>query len=185
MTSKTTKTFLFASLIAAMTLGGSITPAFAAFEGSTWTSATQNFKCKSNLNDIDNAYINPCSDFQWAADKWNDVSSSNWDLTEDTSGIDIGTSAMGSTGPWATATTIGWPFLFTAWINFNDDYTFGSGANPSGAGDFKSIAVHEIGHLLHLNHYTSGTSVMNTSIGANVVKTTLYSPEITAIQGMY
>ncbi len=92
---------------------------------------------------------------------------------------------MGTSGPWATPTTIGWPYLFTAWINFNDDYTFGNGSNPSGAGDYKSIAIHEIGHLLKLNHHSSTSSVIHDSIASNVIKRTLQSPEIIAIQGMY
>ncbi len=64
ITLKTIKTLLFTVLSTVMILSLSTTTAFAAFEGSTWTSVTQHFKCKSNLNNINNSYINPCSDFQ-------------------------------------------------------------------------------------------------------------------------
>lgn len=188
MTTKTiNKTSIIAIFVTASIMGiSTVSPAMASHDGATWTQGAQEFYCKSNLDDIGNLYVQPCTDFGTAADEWNDISSSTWDLTESPSSeIDIGTASWGTSGEVAITVTLGIGNIWTAWMDFNDDYTFGSGASPSGAYDYRTVAAHEIGHLLYLDHDTShSTSIMH-GHDTNVVERSPKSHDIAAIQGMY
>lgn len=186
MTAGGARAALPAFVIVAMIIAvGAGEPAYAAFKGTTWISGTQYYKCVSSLSSIDNDVIDPCPDFQKAADLWNKVDQSAWSLTGSTSGINIGAEDLEPMRTIARASTFGWPFHITAWINFNTDHAFGNGPTPAGSFDYKTVALHEIGHLLRLNHRPDTSSIMHQSLSPNTVKFQLANPEIAAIQEMY
>lgn len=153
----------------------------------TWSSGSQTYYCTWSLGYVDNQYVDSCNDFDDAADTWNSVSSSTWNMTYNVFGLWVQSDPLGSDGPWAQTVVryTGNPGTITsADITFNNDKTFGSGANPSGAGDFKTVSIHEQGHLLHLEHNTSSSSVMYYILPANTVRT-IDSHDEDAIQGLY
>ncbi len=70
--------------------------------------------------------VSVCGDLYPSAQRSNAVSNSDWTLTYTTgSGIDVVSKNMGSTGALATTWTLGFPYMFTAWIDVNTEYTFG------------------------------------------------------------
>ena len=88
MTYKNTKTILFASLIAAMSLVlvASTSEVADAVTFGNWESSSQSYYCTTSLDDLDHtSNVEPCSDLSMAAGVWNDVGDSTWELTSSTS----------------------------------------------------------------------------------------------------
>ena len=74
--------FSVIALLAIMPIAGN---AFATNTSSTsWASGTQTYECTSDLqNGLSvTANVDICDDLQAGADKWNNVSSSTWDISE-------------------------------------------------------------------------------------------------------
>lgn len=70
-------------------------------------------------------------------------------------------------------------------FNYND-FVF-STSPTAGEYDLESVMVHEVGHLLGLNHVsaTKGTSIMNPSFSSGITKRTLFSMDKTNIKANY
>lgn len=151
----------------------------------TWSSGTHDYDCEAGLDNLDTNYIDACDNLQDAADVWNDVSNSDWDLTEDASGeIPIDAENL-ATGVLATATTTGSP-ITSATIDFNTDYTFTDSTQDTTDFDYETVAIHEMGHLLHLVHEPfNSSSPMYYAIPEDTVKRTLASHDIDVIRDMY
>lgn len=150
-----------------------------------WSSASHTYDCDSTLSNLSTSYIDECDDLQNAADVWNNVSNSDWDLNENSSGaIPIGAANL-ATGTLATTTVYGSP-ITSADMDFNTDYTWTDSNIATSGYDYESVAVHEMGHLLHLGHEPfNSSSPMYATISEDTVKRTLVSHDIDVIRDMY
>ncbi|MBQ4805141.1 DUF5011 domain-containing protein, partial [Aquimarina sp. MMG015] len=65
-------------------------------------------------------------------------------------------------------------------ITWNDstNWYYGSGTPPSGQVDFKSVALHELGHAHQLGHVIDSNVIMHYNLGAGVEKYALNSNDI-------
>lgn len=150
-----------------------------------WSSASHTYKCLSNIYDLSVAYVNECTNLANAAGVWNSVSNSDWSLTYSSSGsIPIGSANL-ATGVLATTTVYGSP-ITSATMNFNTDYTFTDSNIATSGFDYETVAIHEMGHLLHLEHEPfNSSSPMYYNIPEDTVKRTLASHDIDVIRDMY
>jgi len=152
-----------------------------------WATSSHTYDCLSSLNNLSTSYINTCDDLQNAADVWNNVVNSDWDLNESGSGeIPIGsqnlaTGTIALTTTWVTGSTV-----TQNQLDFNTDHTFTDSNIATSGYDYESIAVHEIGHSLHLNEeYVNSSSPMYYTIGEDTVRRTLAQHDIDVIRDMY
>lgn len=160
----------------------------------TWTSASHTFECTASLDDInEDAYVDPCDDFETASDIWDIVSNSNWDLDESGSGeIPIGSANLGSGSPvtiaQTTTNTNFWGDIISASMDFNNNNAVSFtdvDQTTTYAFDYVSVSVHEIGHLLHLAHSSETDSPMYASLSAGEKSRILTDHDEDAIAGMY
>jgi cysteine-rich repeat protein len=72
-------------------------------------------------------------------------------------------------------------------LHFNDDYTFvdGNGNGAAKLQDVETIALHELGHSLGLNHSTTQTAVMYAFAPATGTKRKLDADDIAGIRDLY
>ena len=155
-----------------------------------WSSPTHTYKCDSSLNSMADSTVNECGDLSTAANTWNSVSSSNWSLTKSSNGeIEISGANLGSGTTIAMMTpTFSWFNIADARIEFNTQKSFTDVARNSGSDsfDWKTTAIHEMGHLLKLNHDSGDTSSpMYPTLDEDVQRRSLTSHDIRAIQGKY
>lgn len=188
MTKKTTLTTLFAITVLTTVIAvNSINLADAAHNWfqPKWATDSHDYTCESGLDNLSTSYIDTCDDLQDAADVWNDVVNSDWDLTYDSNGeIPIDASNL-ATGVLATTTTTGSP-ITSASIDFNTDVTFTDSNIATSGFDYESVAIHEMGHLLHLVHEPfNSSSPMYNEIDEDTVKRTLASHDVDVIRDMY
>ena len=158
---------------------------------STWNTDRE-FDIQSSLNSISHQSFTPATDFEDAADVWNSVRSSWWDITRDDSSNDIliGARSMG----WFSMTLAETRYIAMdgdmrwAKIDFNSSKDFRDVNVSQGwlSVDFETVAVHEIGHVAGIHGHTATVgSPMNAKISVNVVDRTLNSHDIAVIGGMY
>lgn len=154
-----------------------------------WSSPTHTYKCDSSLNSMADSTVNECGDLSTAANEWNRVSSSNWSLTKSSNGeIDVSAANLGSGTTLAMMTpTFSWITIVDAKIEFNTQKSFTDVARNSGSDsfDWKTVATHEMGHLLKLNHNGDTGSPMYPTLDEDVQRRSLTSHDKQAIQGKY
>lgn len=153
-----------------------------------WATATHTYKCTTSLNSINgDLYTVPCGDLATAANVWNGLPNSLWSLTVSSTGqIPIGSASLG-TDIIAQTTVTGNP-ITSASIDFSNTRTFSDvlQSHSTTRIDYKSAAIHEMGHLLHLAHEPfDSSSPMWYLLPAGTVKRTLTSHDKDAIAGMY
>ena len=128
--------------------------------------------------------------FRQAFDTWEEftdlefteVNSSNADLT--VAFISDPSHFQGTTPlAWAKISASGGVISHTA-IEYNDQ-TFQFNNTCSGGYDLLTIAIHEIGHALGLNHSDVRESIMYPFIGFGECKWTLHQDDIDGIQSLY
>ncbi len=193
-TSNTTRITLLTSLAAVMILSiGAAVVAYADHDANTSTWSTdRTFYIKSSLNGISHASFTPATDFEDAADVWNDVSSSWWDFTRDDTGRDVGIGAK-SFG-WFSYTlgetryVVHNGVMLSASVDFNTEIDFRDVNVSQGwwSYDYETVAIHEIGHVAGIHDHTgTGSSPMRSHISTNTVDRTLNSHDTATIGGMY
>ncbi|KAH0973015.1 hypothetical protein GBA52_025171 [Prunus armeniaca] len=69
-------------------------------------------------------------------------------------------------------------------LHYDADERFSVGA-VSGAYDFETIALHEIGHLLGLGHSSVQEAIMFPSVRSGVTQQSLHGDDIQGIQALY
>jgi len=120
-----------------------------------------------------------------AFDKWESVAAIDFQYTADARAADVSVVADPLTG--STAGTAYYTFdsnpglseIFSGEITFNSDMTWA----PTGSGgvDFYAVALHEIGHIIGLDHVDDPTQIMNPVIYAH----DLGSGDIAGAQYLY
>jgi len=151
------------------------------FGQSTWATPNNAFLCNSNLSSLTTQYVNPCQDAITQAAVWNAVPDSEWRLT-----FTSGTTAPIhlSAGQLTNTMYIGesMPLLLNGRIvggdiMFSTSRGFTDATQPNSNTayyDFKSVALHELGHLQWVGHEIfDGQSVMASGLEPNTVKRTL------------
>ncbi|MBS1251069.1 MAG: hypothetical protein MAG451_00098 [Anaerolineales bacterium] len=137
---------------------------------------------------------------QAAADTWTNVSGADFTFTysdEPSSATDKGRNGKNEivwktqTGTSTLATTWVWYWttgleIFEADMVINDYYTWDTSGSPAGNEvDLQSVALHEFGHYLQLEHDGDPNAVMYPSIPGGVVKRDLHQNEIDGIRTIY
>ena len=193
-TPNTTKTMLFASLTTTIILPFNATIfAYADHDDniSTWQT-DMTFDIKSSLNNISHASFTPATDFEDAADVWNNISSSWWDFTRDDADGDINIGAHPFGWILSDLAETSWvanggTMAFAA-VEFNTDKDFRD-VNVSQSWwsyDYETVAIHEIGHVAGIHDHTeTAGSPMRGHIPVNTVDRTLNSHDIATIGEMY
>lgn len=162
--------------------------------GGTFTSGTQYFYCTNDLTNeiIVSGNVDTCNDLQYAADKWNVVTLSNWDLNESPTqsiSVSVWTAPLGSNvlgvvnhDPCTTCN----PYT-DAHMWFNSQLPYGdiSDGDSSVYNDYESVAIHEFGHVAGIGHDTNTSSVMYDSLATGTEKETLHSVDIIDIRLLY
>lgn len=181
---------IFATIIAS-TYG--IQNAFADHDDDTSTWQTEmTFDINSSLNNISHQSFTPATDFEDAANVWNDVSGSWWDFTRDDSNGDIaiGAHSFGWFSPTLAETTYitNGGTMSYADIEFNTEIDFRDVNVSQGwwSFDYETVAIHEIGHVAGIHEHTSSAgSPMQATLSHNTADRTLSSHDRTTIRGMY
>ena len=183
------KTILFASLIAVMSLVlvTSTTEVADAVTYGGWGSASQTYYCSSGLSNIQHTTnVDPCSDLSMAAGTWNAVSSSNWSFTSGSSGgvpvYGCNTSSLGYFSPTGTNP------ITSGFVCMSTQHMMGDvNAGDSGVTDYLTLAIHEFGHVAGLDHqyWWYNSSVMISGQPDNMVKHTLHWTDRNDIGGLY
>ena len=190
MSKKDITTFFAIAVLSAMILINTVNSVEAAHNWfqPIWASALHTYDCKNSLNNLNSSYIDECDDLQNAADVWNRIVNSDWDLT----GSIGGTIAIGSanldTGTLATTTNTvtNRDVITDSLLNFNTDYTWTDSNIATSRYDYESVAIHEFGHMLQLQHEPFNTnSPMYGSLTEDTVKRTLVQHDIDVIRDMY
>ena len=163
--------------------------------GESWTEPRQEYFCHSNLSNLNitNTVTDTvCDIIGNAANDWNDVANSNWELTKsDSPAIDFKSANLGDDGLVGRMNNLDvFGVIITANVEFNTRVAFGDSTIDSDVYDIYTIVKHEMGHLPTLNHNMhSGdrnTSVMRPGldIGHNAQRT-ITSNDATALAGKY
>ena len=163
--------------------------------GESWTEPEQEYFCHSNLRNLDitnTVTDSVCDIIGDAADDWNDVANSEWELTESSSSaIDFRSANLGTNG--LVGIMNNWDFLgiiISANVELNTEVEFGDSTADSDVFDIYTMVKHEMGHLPTLYHNAhsgdANTSVMRTGdeIGHDAQRT-ITSNDAAALAGKY
>ncbi len=180
------------TLIASVGIVSSATVSFAGHDWATpsWDESSHTYQCLSSITlEFADSYVDECADFGTGTDYWDNVSSSNWNLSYSSTGeVEVGGANLG-TGTTIAMTTIdnNWGTIEDASIAFNNQKYFTDASQTATTSyDFISVAVHETGHLLNVgDELFTTSSPMYWTIGHDEVKRTLVSHDEAAIQGKY
>jgi len=165
-----------------------VTYAWHDFLTPSWGSATHTYKCFSSLDSLADSYVDECGDLEPSADYWNNVANSNWDLTESSSGeVDMTGANLGTGSTIARMTpTYSWGTIIDAKIEFNNQKSFTDAAQTAiNAFDWQTVAVHEMGHLLKLNHNSESGSPLYSMLDYDEVRRALTSHDESVTAGKY
>ena len=190
ITSKTTNTILFASLMAVLLIPFTAN-AFADHPDTSKWSTDREYDIQSSLNNISHPSFTPARDFGDAANVWNSVSNSWWDITRDDSSNDvrIGAWFMG----WHITTLAETTYytnndvMYWAYVDFNSAKDFRDVNVSQGwwSYDYETVAIHEIGHVAGIHDHTeTDSSPMVSYIPSNTVDRTLNSHDKATIGSM-
>ena len=145
------------------------------------------------MSNISHTSFTPATDFEDAADVWNDVSDNWWDFTRDDSrgDIDIKSKSFSWQSSDLAVTTVisnNANTMTYAKVEFNSNKDFRDVSVSQGwwSYDYETVAVHEIGHVAGIPEHTAiSSSPMQEYIAPNTVDRTLYSHDKAIIKGMY
>ena len=158
---------------------------------STWPT-DKTFYVKPSLDDIAHASFAPAADFEDAADVWNGMPSSWWDLTRSDAGgdVDVGAKSFGRFSYTLAETryVANNGVMYLASIDFNTAIDFRDVSVSQGwwSYDYKTVAIHEIGHMAGIHDHTgTAGSPMRAYLEANAVDRTPSDHDIATIGGMY
>lgn len=197
MTNKTSKQGILTAGILAFVFTITMPAAFAAHAdtGESWTEPKQKYFCHSNLSDLNitsTVTDSMCDIIRDAANDWNSVADSDWELTEsDSSAIDFRSANLASRGLVGVMNS--WNIfgvIITANVELSTDVVFGDSMVDFGVYDIYTVAKHEMGHLPTLVHNLhlgdENTSVMRAGpdIGYNAQRTITLN-DAAALAGKY
>lgn len=197
MTNKTSKPLILSASMLVIAFAVSSSLAFASHEvtGDSWSQADQEFYCHSNLSNLNitsTVTESVCDIINDAADDWNAVANSDWELTESqSSAIDFKSANLGASGNVGKMNHFAlFGTIITANVEFNTNSDFGDSDSDSNVYDIYTIVKHEMGHLPTMYHNAhSGdlnTSVMRTGseIGMDAQRD-ISSNDATALANKY
>ena len=197
MINKIPKQRILTTAVLASVFAITIPTAFAAHENTSesWTEPEQEYFCHSNLSDLNitgTVTDSVCGIIRDAADDWNGVANSDWELTESSSSaIDFRSANLASRGlvgimnHWAI-----FGVIITANVELSTHVEFGDSTVDSDVYDIYTVVKHEMGHLPTLHHNShlgdEDTSVMRTGpeIGHNAQRT-ITANDAAALAGKY
>lgn len=197
MTSKASKQEILTAGVMAFAFAITMPAAFAAHgnTGESWTEPEQEYFCHSNLGDLNitnTVTDSVCDIIGDAANNWNGVASSDWELTESSSSaIDFRSANLASRG--LVGIMNNWDIfgvIITANVELSTHAEFGDSTVDSDVYDIYTVIKHEIGHLPTLNHNAhsgdESTSVMRAGpdIGYNAQRT-ITPNDAAALAGKY
>ncbi len=168
-------------------------PTWNASQPITWSFATANF---GNSASQFTSYMGATSVFaqqvEAAFARWAQVSGLTFVETPDASAVDIRIGYGAIDGPYNVVASTsylssGGVFHPGVTIKFDSGETYTAGSNPqllnAGGVTFESIALHEIGHSLGLDHYNSAAAIMNASPSGSIIDLT--QSDIDGIHALY
>lgn len=197
MTNKTSKQGIPTAGVLAFAIAITMPAAFAAHgnTGESWTEPEQEYFCHSNLSKLkitDTVTDSVCDIIGDAADDWNGVADSDWELTESgSSAIDFKSANLARYG--YVGVMENWDIfgvIISANVKLSTHVTFGDSTVDSGVYDIYTVVKHEMGHLPTLDHNAhsgdENTSVMRTGpeIGQSAQRT-ITSNDAAALAGKY
>ena len=197
MTTRASKPLILTASIMAPTLAMA-TPAAFATHGSTrdsWAEPEQESCCHPNLSSLSitsTVTDSVCDIIEDAADDWNGVASSDWELTESSSSaIDFKSASLGSSGSVGRMNHFAlFTIILSASVEFSTNPPFGDSTVDSNVSDIYTLVKHEMGHLPTMNHNKhsgdENTSAMRA--GAEIwhdAQRTITSNDAAALAGKY
>ena len=197
MITKTSKPLILTASILAFMFVMTTSTAFATHgnTGNSWTEPEQEFYCHSNLSSLSitsTVTDSVCDIIEDAADDWNGVANSDWELTErNSSAIDFKSANLGSSGNVGRMNHFAlFGIIITASVEFNTNSAFGDSTVDANVFDIYTLVKHEMGHLPTMNHNAhtgdENTSVMRT--GSEIwhdAQRTITSNDAAALAGKY
>ena len=197
MNRKTSKPLILTASVLAFALVATTPAAFATHgdTGDSWTEPEQEFFCHTNLANLQitaTVTDSVCDIIGDAADDWNGVANSDWELTESSShAIDFRSANLGTHGLVGRMNHFAlFGVIITANVEFNTNVNFGDSTVDANVFDIYTVVIHEMGHLptMHHNAHTGdeNTSVMRTGaeIGQNAQRI-ITANDAAALAGKY
>ena len=197
MIRKTSKTLILTAGVLTLMFAMTISTAFATHgnTGESWTESEQEYFCHSNLSQLNitsTVTDSMCDIIGDAADDWNGVANSDWELTKSsTSAIDFRSVSLGQHGYIGKMYNFDWfGTIITANVKFNRDVNFGDSTVDNNVYDIYTVIKHEMGHIPTLFHNLhagdENTSVMRPGpeLGFNAQRT-ITANDAAALAGKY
>lgn len=169
------------------------------YDGRYWPGSNpmgEDYRVNVNTSDVPSAQA--LQAIQAAADTWTNVAGADFEFTyggsstatdkgmngqNDIMWKDQGsTSVLGTTWIWFYSSGV----IVEADMVINDHYDWDTSGSPTGGEfDLESVALHEFGHYLQLEHDNSPSAVMYYAISAGSVKRALHQNDIDGIRFIY
>lgn len=197
MIRKTSKTLILTASVLTFVFAMTTSTAFATHgnTGESWTEPEQEYFCHSNLSQLNitsTVTDSMCDIIGDAADDWNGVANSDWELTKSsTSAIDFRSVSLGQHGYIGKMYNFDWfGTIITANVKFNRDVNFGDSTVDNNVYDIYTVIKHEMGHIPTLFHNLhagdENTSVMRPGpeLGFNAQRT-ITANDAAALAGKY
>lgn len=163
--------------------------------GESWMEPEQEYFCHSNLSDLnitDTVTDSVCDIIGNAADDWNGVLNSDWELVKsNSSAIDFKSANLADCGLVGRMNhLVIFGVIITANVELNALATFGNSTVDSDVYDIYTIVKHEMGHLPTLVHNShsgdENTSVMRSGLEIHHnVQRMITSNDVAALAGKY
>lgn len=171
------------SLTGTLVLVASTALAFSTIDYNGAPAVWANARCTMYHDPSWSAFPSYVSELKAAMGPWNAVSGSNFRFTHGgaSTSADLRSQTNGNSDVYfddlsASAYAVTWimqsgPTLFDRDVTFNTDWTWSTGGG-SGV-DFRSVAIHELGHVLGLGHESAKPAVMQPTYDGTTLKHTL------------